>query len=177
MTVTKPSCILQRTTIVINIYRVMKRYVRMSRIMSRAPPICSTNYKSDVSRQMITDIERDVISGRTSRSLSLSLSPRWIRSNRVRCASMNRGYENIIFLPLRVRGRRLHFSSTRPPSVSVRFQRRKKFKKIGRSSFHRSGIDWWSDKKRREIRMEWKRPFSLHRLVENLSLYQNRIKL
>lgn len=74
MTVTKPSCILQRTTIVINIYRVMKRYVRMSRIMSRAPPICSTNYKSDVSRQMITDIERDVISGRTSRSLSLSLS-------------------------------------------------------------------------------------------------------
>lgn len=76
MTVTKPSCILQRTTIVINIYRVMKRYVRMSRIMSRAPPICSTNYKSDVSRQMITDIERDVISGRTSRSLSLSLSPR-----------------------------------------------------------------------------------------------------
>lgn len=52
----------------------MKRYVRMSRIMSRAPPICSTNYKSDVSRQMITDIERDVISGRTSRSLSLSLS-------------------------------------------------------------------------------------------------------
>lgn len=41
--------------------------------MSRAPPICSTNYKSDVSRQMITDIEQDVISGHSS---ALSLSPR-----------------------------------------------------------------------------------------------------
>lgn len=139
--------------------------------MSRAPPICSTNYKSDVSRQMITDIEQDVISGHSS---ALSLSPR------VNSIESHRDIRTMRIDEPRIP--KYYFSSTRPcrdliffnsvSSVFTRFKtkRRKKILEIvGRLFIVRGSID--RAVMRQEAELEWNES-GRSRYIVSLKIYR-----